>query len=471
MLAKRSGRLSLRGKVLAVVLPGMLAIIGLELWLTRLDAIDAANIAFDRSLLGTVRSVDLNVSATGTGGLAVELPYRLFEFFQLTARGNVYFRVATADGLVEIGSPDLPLPDDKPPLGTAVFYDAVYFGEPVRVAMYSRTLDEPLSAGGVQQLVIQVAESVTSRQAFSRSFVFRAAARDAIVLSLIGITIAVLLTVTLRPVSRLAAQVRARSPLDMQPIGAQDLPRDIQPLVDAVNQQLARTQDLVLRQRQFVDDASHQLRTPLATLHAQLGYALRQKDPSELAATLQSISEQLESATRTTNQLLAMARTDAMPMSVEAIDLGELVRDVATRILPQLRGRNMDFGIDVPAVPCFCEGDRLLLSEALTNLAHNAITYAEPGDPVTVSAFCDASQAVVRVFNCGPPIPSHVAAHLGERFLKGASSKGAGLGLAIVKSIVERHHGSIGLERDEERQTNCIVLCWPCKFSPLQQYR
>ncbi len=466
MFWKRNKQLSLRGKVLAVVLPGMLAIIGIELWLTRLDAIDAANIAFDRSLLGTVRSVDLSVSATPAGGLAVELPYRLFEFFQLTARGNVYFRVATADGLVEIGSPDLPQPDERPPLGTAVFYDAEYFGEPVRVAMYVRTLDVPLSPGGVQQLVIQVAESVTSRQAFSRSFVFRAAARDAIVLSLIGTTIAVLLTVTLRPVSRLAAQVNGRSPFDMQPIGERDLPRDIQPLVDAVNQQLARTQELITRQRQFVDDASHQLRTPLATLHAQVGYALRQKDPIEISATLNSIAGQLENATRTANQLLAMARADAMTLSVEDFDLGELVREVATRMLPQLRGQNMDFGIDVPPGPCICAGDRLLLAEALANLAHNAISHTQPGDPVTLAAFCDAQWAEVRVINRGPPIPAQILNRLGERFVKGESSKGAGLGLAIVKSIIERHSGSIHVERDDARQSNSISLRWPRNVVP-----
>src|SRR4051812_20122830 len=83
MFWKPKKRLSLRGKVLAVLLPGIFAIIAVELWLTRLDAIDAANAAFDRSLLGTVRSVDMSVSTTA-GGLAVELPYRLFEFFQLT---------------------------------------------------------------------------------------------------------------------------------------------------------------------------------------------------------------------------------------------------------------------------------------------------------------------------------------------------------------------------------------------------
>ncbi len=75
----------------------------------RRTAIDAANAAYDRSLLGAIKSIDANIS-TDSGGLAVELPYRMLEFFELTASGRVYYRVATEDGLVEIGNADLPPP-------------------------------------------------------------------------------------------------------------------------------------------------------------------------------------------------------------------------------------------------------------------------------------------------------------------------------------------------------------------------
>ena len=79
-----------------------------------------------------------------------------------------------------------------------------------------------------------------------------------------------LLAVALRPLARLAREVQARSSDDMTPLASHDLPADIRPLVDAVNQQMARTQDLVAQQRQFLDDASHQLRTPLTALSMRL---------------------------------------------------------------------------------------------------------------------------------------------------------------------------------------------------------
>lgn len=458
MFWKRTRRLSLRAQMLAALLPGLLAIIGAELWLTRMDAIEAANGAFDRSLNGAIRSLDLNVS-TASGGLSVELPYRLFEFFQLTARGNVYFRVATADGLVEIGSPDLPQPTEAASAGAPVFHDALYFGEPVRVGTFVRPLEQPLGQGGVRQLVIQVAESASSREAFTRSFVMRAALRDALVLSLVGLTLALVVSLLLRPVSRLAEQVSARKPSDLRPLDDADLSSDIRPLVQAVNHQLARTRDLMDRQRLFLDDASHQLRTPLSTLHAQVGYAMRQQDVGELTATLNSIHEQLGQATRSTNQLLALARTDAAPLALERFDLAELVRDVATRVLPLARSKGLDFGVDLGEPPCWCTGDRALLGEAAANLVHNAVEYAHVGGEVTLTAGTTAAGATLGVVNTGHPVPSHVIERLGERFVRSEDSRGSGLGLAIANAIAERHGGTLRVRREGER--NVVELTWP----------
>lgn len=461
---KRKSRPSLRFKLLAVLLPGILVILCAELWLTRLDAVEAADAAFDRSLHGAIRSLDLNVS-TASGGLAVELPYRLFEFFQLTAGGNVYFRVASGDGLVEIGSPDLPQPSEPLEPGVPVFHDAVYFGEPVRVGTYVRELERPLGtgagAGSARRLVIQVAEGTSTRRAFTQSFVLRSALRDAAVLSLVGLTLAALVTLALRPVTRLAEAVGRRQVSDLQPLRDDGLPSDIQPLVDAVSQQLARIAGLMERQRNFVDDASHQLRTSLATLHAQVGYALRQREPEETVATLASIAEQLGHATRSTNQLLALARSDAAALGDDRFDLGDLLRELATRLLPMARTKSLDFGVDVGDAPCPAAGDRALLAEAVGNLAHNALTFSPEGGRVTLAGHADERGFTVRVSNSGPPLPAAVATRLGERFVKGDSSRGAGLGLAIAKSIAERHGGRLWHEAQAEPGTTCLVLWWP----------
>jgi two-component system sensor histidine kinase TctE len=457
--AKRTRqRASLRFQLLAVLLPGIVVILCAELWLARLDAIEAADAAFDRSLHGAIRSLDLNVSTT-SGGLAVELPYRLFEFFQLTAGGNVYFRVASGDGLVEIGSPDLPQPDAEVEPGTPVFHDATYFGEPVRIGTYVRELDKPLGAGGGRRLVIQVAEGTSTRRAFTQKFVVRSVVRDAAVLSLVGLTLALLVSLALRPVTRLAQAVSRRSVTDLEPLRDDGLPSDIQPLVAAVNQQLVRIGALMERQRVFVDDASHQLRTSLATLHAQVGYALRQEAPHATVQTLESIADQLGHATRSTNQLLALARSDAAALSLEPFELDALLRELATRLLPLARNKNLDIGVDVE--PCTALGDRALLAEAAGNLAHNAVAYSAERGFVTLAGSADEAGFTIRVINNGQPLPAAVAARLGERFLKGEGSRGAGLGLAIAKSIVQRHGGTLRHEPQTDPQITCLVMWWP----------
>lgn len=146
------------------------------------------------------------------------MPYRLFEFFQLTASGNVYFRVATSDGLVEIGHADLPPPPQGSRVWEPAFYDATYFGEAVRVGSYTRSME----AGAVPgtQVTIQVAESTTSRESFTAGFLGRAVLRDLALLAVLLVLVGLAIAVGLRPVVRLAHQARARAPDDLQPLPA-----------------------------------------------------------------------------------------------------------------------------------------------------------------------------------------------------------------------------------------------------------
>ena len=132
-------RWSLKRTVLTLLLPTLTVITALELFATHRTATDAANSAYDRSLLGAIKALDANISTPG-GGLAVETPYTLFELFELTASGRVFFRVATEDGLVEIGYAAMPPPPRPLETRKPQFYDAIYFGEKVRVGSYARNL-------------------------------------------------------------------------------------------------------------------------------------------------------------------------------------------------------------------------------------------------------------------------------------------------------------------------------------------
>ena len=449
---------SLKFRLLALLLPTLAVAIATSLWLTRVDAVASANAAYDRSLLGAIKALDLNVS-TASGGLAVELPYRLFEFFQLTATGNVYFRVATADGRVEIGHTDLPAPPQPLRTGVPQFFDASYFGETVRVGAYQRTLEPLQPAAGQTLLVIQVAESTTSREQFTSRFVRHAVLRDAGFLLVVGALVVLGLYLALRPMARLARQTQARAPDDLRPLPTADLPRDLLPLVDAVNQQIARTEALVEQRRGFIDDASHQLRTPLAVLRAQLDYLLREPDPAQRQLALQALSDALDHAVRATHQLLTLARSDAAQPHWEPFDLAELARAVALELLPLARTRGIDLGVDVPTEPLPAQGDRSLLHQALLNIAHNALQHGRAHGVVTLEAQAVDHTYQLRVRDDGPGIDPAVAPRLGQRFAKSRGSRGSGLGLAIARSVLERHGGQLRLQATAPGV--CATLEWP----------
>lgn len=456
---KKLEQASIRLRLLAMLLPTMAVVTATSLWLTHTDALNSGNAAYDRSLLGAIKSLDLNTS-TASGGLSVELPYRLFEFFQLTATGSVYFRVATADGLVEIGHPDLPLPPTPLQTGQAVFYDAAYFGETVRIGAFMRPLEPSSPQAG--QLVIQVAESTASRQRFTTDMMRRAAWRDFWLWAVAGLAVVLGLTLALRPLTRLAAQTRARQVDDLRPLPADGLPQDLRPLVDAVNQQLARTQDLMAERRSFIDDASHQLRTPLSVLKTQVDYTLRESDPHRQKAAVQALSDELDHAIRATNQLLTLGQSDASRLACDTLDLGELARSVAMALLPLARAKHMDLGVDMPDTELLAEGDRHLLEQAWLNITHNAIQHGQPHGSVTLKAGVEPPMQWLQVTDNGPGMSADVQRRMGQRFVKSKDSRGSGLGLAIAHSVMSRHGGQLRSTPPTPDHGHTVTLEWPC---------
>lgn len=445
-------RFSLRRVLLLVLLPGMLGVVAAELWLAWRTSVDAANAAYDRSLLGAIKSIDANIS-TESGGLAVELPYRMLEFFELTASGQVYYRVATEDGLVEIGNADLPAPGGPLASGAPQFADARYFDTPVRVGSYARPLAEPIGgAAGGQRVVIQVAETLDSRQAFTRTLVLQSLQRDLLLIAIATLLLVGAIGWALRPLRRLHDEVRSRAPQDLAPVDTSRIPADVRPLVDAINHHVVRNRQLAEARRRFVDDASHQLRTPLATLTTQVGYALREPDPGRMRDALAAIKAQLDETVRQTNQMLSLARVDAAELAPAPFDLVALAAATTRAFLATAREAGIDLGLDAPPRPLERSGHEALLREALSNLLHNALRYTPPGGRVTVAVRGEAGGgALLEVLDDGPGIPPDELPRAGERFFRASNAgrPGTGLGLAIVAAIAERHGGRLQLAAGE----------------------
>lgn len=441
-LHRTSLRRTLFAVLLACVLLGGLA----QALMTWRTAQAAVNAAFDRSLYGAIRAIDVNVS-TESGGLGVELTYVLFEFFELTASGPVHYRIATEDGLVEIGSPDLPMPAQRLPDRVPHFATVDYGGSPTRVATYVRSINEPLAGSQERRLVIQVAEALASRAEFSRQFIIDAMTRDVLLALLGGFMVALAVNWSLRPLQQLRRDVQARAPDDLSPVDTARVPADVLPLVEAMNQHVMRHRELLAKQRRFLDDASHQLRTPLATLLTQLGFAQRERDNDVVRNTLGSMRQQLQHTIRQTNQMLALARADTFALTARPSDLVALARALTRHWWPAARGRDIDLGFEAEGAARPVPVQPELIEEALSNLIDNALRHAPAGGQVTVKVEHLPQRVVLHVSDSGPGIPDAELPQMGLRFHRASNAvgQGSGLGLAIVASIAERHGGQLVL--------------------------
>lgn len=437
---------SVRRTVLTLLIPALLIVGAIEMWSTYRTAVDAANSAYDRSLLGAIKAIDANIS-TASGGVSVELPYTMLEFFQLTAAGDVHFRVGTEDGLVEIGSFDLPHPPQPLESKVPQFYDAIYFGQKMRIGGYARELGV---VGGTQmnahgRIVIQVAEALTSRSDFINALVLQAVRRDFLLLAAAIAILAFVLHLTLKPLARLRDEVGSRSPADLTPIATADVPVDLRPLADAINLHMSRTQRILEGQRRFVDDASHQLRTPLATLRTQLDYVLRESDPANVRHALVAVSRQVNLAIRRTNQMLALGHADAVDAPAVEVNILQLARRVIREVVPAAREKKLDLEFDSQENAVLVLGHEGLLREALLNLLHNAVRFAPEGGHVALLVKESGHQVMLSVSDDGPGIPEADLPHIGRRFYRASNSSmdGSGLGLAIASAVAESHGGSL----------------------------
>jgi two-component system OmpR family sensor kinase len=234
----------------------------------------------------------------------------------------------------------------------------------------------------------------------------------------------------------------------LRPLPAEGWPREVTPLVGALNALLGRLDGALDAQRTFVADAAHELRTPLAAVHLQAQLAERAHGEPERRTALDALRGGLKRATRVVEQLLALAREDhaALAAKRESVDLAALARDVVAEHAGLAAAKDVDLGAE-PLEAAAVDGDRASLATLAANLVDNAIRYAPPGGRVDVSVErIDGAPALI-VRDDGPGIPADERAHAFERFARGrrADVPGSGLGLAIVKRIAERHGATVTL--------------------------
>lgn len=492
-------RFGIRARLLTLLLPGILGLLALDSWNDYRALRSLVQDAYDQPMVEAVTALQSSLSLAQDGSLRLNAPSVVQTMFDATRPLHKHLHVGlTPHGTAQVdtaaplrkltllGEADLPAPPastssaSTSPAGSSstVWYDSHYRGYPVRVvARQSQVVD---GRGQPFDLLIQAAESTGPRDQAQAASLRQELIRDARMVLVVVLLVWLGVTWSLQPLERLRKSVLQSKGNDLKPLDTSSVPHEVAPLVDAVNQHVASYRDLLDQQSQFLADASHQLRTPLAIMLTQAGVALREKDPEQLHETLRAIVTQISRSRRLCEQLLSLAHASDSTPPTDApgvVDLNTIARDVVLQYLTLAHEKNQDLGWmdareELPATPMPAE-DALddapsptglpaaapvvpvlarspELHEALANLVHNAIVYTPPGGHITVMVSTQDGMALAEVRDDGPGIARTRRLEVFERFHQAGPGRdkgprGAGLGLAIARAYARRNGGDIEL--------------------------
>ncbi|SAK53435.1 periplasmic sensor signal transduction histidine kinase [Caballeronia arationis] len=442
---------NLRRQVSVWLLLPLVALLALDSWLTYQRAMNAAHVAFDRSLAFSLKSIREGTRLSD-GQVEVDLPYLALELFESDAGGKIYYLIREDSGRAVTGYADLPLPPKRatPEPYQTRFYDATYRGEQLRMgALRLPVHDVPTAQTRV--VWIMVGETIEPRQALARDILIGSLTQEALLIVLaLGI---VWLGVGrgLRPLNRLSATVAARADDDPAPLDQSGLPSEVEPLVESINQYIGRLRRMQESRRRFFTDAAHQLKTPLAVIQAESELALRETREERARLHLKRLHGAVRQAGKGVQQLLSLSRLDADSghlVKLAPLSLDKVARSVTLDWSPVARARNIDLGFEQEE-RVDVTGQRDLLGELCGNLIDNAIRYAGDGSVITVRVTNAAEGPLLQVIDDGPGIAAQERDAVFERFYRSSATQnveGSGLGLSIVREIARVHHARISLD-------------------------
>lgn len=448
---------SLRTRLFAWLLAPMSVVVAVSATAAYFTAFRFANDVYDRWLSDTAVALSQLTREEG-GRLVVDLPAAAQTMLASDQRDRIYYRVSDLDGRFIAGHRALPTPSPIPrPGAEPTCIDGVFNGDQVRISVYRPT---------GMPVFVQVAETVTKRDVLAFEIIAGMLVPLLLLLLLgagalwLGVERGVL------PLIEFARQLRGRSPQDLRGLDAGAAPREVRPLVEALNGLLERIDGMVTAQRRFVADAAHQLRTPIAGLKTQAEMALRARDPEALRATLDNVVSGATRMSALVSQLLALARAEPeaeILHAAEALDLVVLARTVTADWIPLALERGIDLGFEGTTAHVPVRGSPTMLRELLGNVIDNALKFSPPGGSATVAVSTAGDQAVLTVTDNGPGVPAAERDRVFERFHRLADSTvpGTGLGLAIVREIAAAHDGTVVLDAPEGGRGTRVTMRLP----------
>jgi two-component system sensor histidine kinase TctE len=454
---------SLFGEILDWMLAPLLLLWPMSVVLTWLVAQGIANKPFDRELGEMVRvlskQVTIAVPESGRPVAKFTLPAGASDILHTDEADDIYYQVLGLRGEYLSGDRTLPVPTDeeRAMTGEIRYRDDTLNNESVRVA-YMWVGATPVRPGSGAPLV-QVAETLGKRSRLATEIIKGVILPQFVILPLAVLLVWFALARGIRPLSELQQRIRRREANDLSAIEQRDVPEEVAPLVDAINDLLERLSLSIAAQRHFLADAAHQLKTPLAGLRTQAELAEREidsghGDPASMKHSLQQISLSSQRAAHMVNQLLAMARAEDQEQAMrrQDVDLAAVVKETVRDFVPKAMDKRIDLGYEGPESDeaVHLRGQPVLLRELVRNLVDNALQYTPAGGTVTARLMSDpfGQVVVLQVEDTGPGIAPAERELVRRPFYRslGTNVDGSGLGLAIVSEIAEHHGAELSID-------------------------
>ncbi len=445
---------SLRLRLILIILLPLLLVAGVTaLWQVQTTTKRAEDI-FDRGLLSAALAISRDVALSGGDALGPSTRRLVSD----TSGGELFYHVFAPDGVFVTGyatppalGANLTADHDEP-----FYYDAVYQGQDVRVLRFR----DAMTVDGLTGLfTITVWQRTQVRASFVQAVGFRAITVIALMVASVAAIVWFGVGLGLRPLLDLQDAIAKRTPSELEPI-RRGVPVEVKGVVSTLNSLLERVSRRISSKDEFISNAAHQLRNPIAGILA-LAEAVENAPNAEAAKRRsKELVTAARDATHLTNQLLSFERAngDANDIRRHPVDVSELIRACMSRIKKDAAGQNVEINVTPMPGPLSVLGDTLMLQEAILNLLNNALVHGGPYlSQIEVSARQNRQTVEITIQDNGRGISPDKLDQALVRFGQADAGPGSGLGLSIVQRVLESHNGRLDL-RPAEKGLQAVIL-------------
>lgn len=431
---------SLRARLILIILSPLLIIaLVTAVWQFQNTTARAASI-FDRGLLSAALAISRDVAVSDGDALSPTTRALVND----TSGGELFYHVFAPDGVFVTGysTPPILPPDAPETLAEPFFFDGQYQGEAVRVLRFQ---DVTVVSGIAGVFNITVWQSAQVRSHFVRDVLSRSFGVIALLVLSVAVVVWFGVGLGLRPLLDLEEAIAKRTPTELEPI-QRAVPVEAQGLVHTLNSLLDRISRRISSKDEFISNAAHQLRNPVAGVLALAEAVQNAPTPKAAKARSTELVQAAREASTLTNKLLSFERASGLDMrqSGEVLDLTALIRRVGQTYSAATGASAATLTYNLPEAPVNIRGEAVMLHEAILNLLSNATAHGGAGmTDIALNLRTDAGVAVLHVTDNGVGIPPEKRVAAISRFGQAGGGPGSGLGLPIALRVMENHGGHL----------------------------